>query len=43
MLFSKKKKWNLAIFNDMGEARESNAKWNKSAREREILYKFTYM
>ena len=43
ILFSHKKEWNLAICNDMDGAREYNAKWNKSVRERQIPYDFTHM
>ena len=31
-----KKEWSVAICNDMDGARECNAKWNKSVRERQI-------
>ena len=40
LLFIPKKEWNLAICNDMDEARKYNAKWNKSVRERHIPYDF---
>ena len=39
---SHKKEWNLAIFNNIDGPREHYAKWNKSDRERQILYDFTY-
>ena len=41
ILFSHEKEWNLAICNDMGRAREDNAKQNKLVRERQIPYDFT--
>ena len=34
LLFSHKKEWNLAICNDMDGAREYNAKWNKSEKDK---------
>ena len=43
ILFSHKKEWNLAIFNDVDEAKVYNAKWNKSVRKRQIPYDFTHM
>ena len=43
ILFSHKKEWNSAICNNMAEPREYYAHWNKSDREREILYVITYM
>ena len=38
-----KKEWNLAIYNNMYRPTGYYAKWNKSDRERQILYDFTYM
>ena len=38
-----KKEWNFAICNNMDEPRRHYAKWNKSDRERQIPYDFTYM
>ena len=38
-----KKEWNLAICDNMNGPRGYYAKWNKSHRERHILYDFTYM
>ena len=43
ILLSHKKEWNLAICHSMGGPRGYYAKWNKSDRERQILYDFTYM
>ena len=43
VLFRHKKEWNFAICNNMGGPREDYAKWNKSHRERQILYDITYM
>ena len=43
VLLSHKKEWNLAIYNNMDGPREYYAKWNKSDRERQIQYDFTYM
>ena len=37
-----KKEWNLAICDNMDGPRGDSAKWNKSDRERQILY-LTYM
>ena len=37
------KKGHLAICDNMVGPREYHAKWNKSGRERQILYDFTYM
>ena len=41
-LVTHKKECTLGICNNMHRAREYNAKWNKSARERQIPYDFTY-
>ena len=41
--YSAIKKWNLAICNDVARARMYYTKWNKSIRERQIPYDFTYM
>ena len=38
-----KKEWNIAICNNMEGCRGHNAKWNKSVKERQILYDFTCM
>ena len=38
-----KKKWNLAICNNMDGSREYNAKWNKSVREKQIPYDFIHV
>ena len=43
ILLSHKIEWNLGVCNDMEEAREYYAKWNKSIRERVIPYDFTHM
>ena len=43
ILLSHKKECNLAICNSMDGAREDNAKWNKSVRERPIPYDFICM
>ena len=37
------KKWDLAIHNNMEWPKRYNAKWNKSAWERQIPYGFTHM
>ena len=37
------KEWNLAICNNMDRAKEYNANWNKSVRERQIAYDHTNM
>ena len=37
------KEGNIAICSNMGRPRGYYAKWNKSDRERQILYDFTYM
>ena len=37
------KKWNLTICHSMDGPRGYYAKWNKSVRERQILYDFTYI
>ena len=39
----KNKKRNLAIFDNMDGSRGYYDKWNRSGRERQILYFFTYM
>ena len=41
--YSATKKLNLAFCNNMDGPREYYAKWNKSDRERQIQYDFTYM
>ena len=38
-----KKEWNPAIHNNMNGPRGYYAKWNKSDKERKVLYGFTYM
>ena len=43
LLLSHKKEWNLAICNSMDGSRGYYAKWNKSDKERKILYDFIYM
>ena len=43
ILFSCKKDQVLAICHDIGGAREYNAKWNKSIRERQMPCDFTDM
>ena len=43
ILLSHKKEWNLAICNNMDGQGGYYAKWNKSDREKQILYNFTYM
>ena len=41
ILFSHKKEGNLAICDNMNEPWEHYVKWNKSDRERQILYDLT--
>ena len=43
ILLSHKKEWNLAICSNMNGPEGYYAKWNKSDREKQILYDFTYM
>ena len=43
ILLSHEKEWNLAICDNMDGPRGYYAKWNKSNRERQIPYDFTYM
>ena len=43
IILSHKKEWNLAICDSMGGTWGYCAKWNKSDRERQIPYDFTYM
>ena len=43
ILLSLEKKWNLDICSNMDAPRGYYVKWNKSNRERQILYDFTYM
>ena len=43
ILLNHKKGWNLAFCDNMDEPTGHYAKWNKSVRERQILYDFTYM
>ena len=43
VLLRHKKDWNLAICNNVDGAREYDAKQNKSPREKQIPYDFTYM
>ena len=38
ILLSHKKKWNYAIFWDVGGPRDCHIEWNKSEREKQILY-----
>ena len=40
---SNEKDWNLAICNNVDGTGGYYAKWNKSVRERQILYDFTHM
>ena len=41
LLLSHKKEWNFAICSNMDGLGEHYAKWNKSDRERQILYDIT--
>ena len=43
ILLSHKKEWNLAICNNMNGLQGCSTKWNKSDRERQILYGLSYM
>ena len=43
ILLSHKNEWNVAICNNMDGLGGYHAKWNKSDRERQILYNITYM
>ena len=43
ILLSHKKEWHFAICSNMDGLGEYYAKWNKSDRERQILYDITYM
>ena len=43
ILLIHKKEWNFAIYGNMDELGGHYAKWNKSDRERQILYDTTYM
>ena len=43
ILLSHKNRWNLAICDNIDGPRGYYAKWNKSDRERQISYDFTYM
>ena len=43
ILLSHQKGWILTIFTDMDETGGDYAKWNKSSRERQLLYGFTHM
>ena len=42
ILLSHKKEWNVVFGSNLGGLREYHTKWNKSDKEREILY-ITYM
>ena len=43
ILLSHKKEWNFAICSNMDGFGGNYAKWNKSDRERQILYYITYI
>ena len=43
ILFSQRKQWNLAICNNIGRAKEHNAKQNKLVREWQIPHHVTHM
>ena len=43
ILLSYKKEWNFPIGNNMDGLGGYQAEWNKSDRERQILYDITYM
>ena len=43
ILLSHKREWNFAICKNMDGLGGYYAKWNKSHRERQILYDITYM
>ena len=43
ILLSHKKEWNFAIYNNTDGLGGYYTKWNKSDRERQILYDITYM
>ena len=40
IILSYKKEWNLAICGNIGESGGYYAKWNRSDREKQILYEF---
>ena len=40
---SHKKEWNSTVCKNMNGPKEYYARWNKSDRERQILYVITYM
>ena len=42
-LLSHKKEWNFAICSNMDGLGEHDVKWNKSDRERQMLYNIAYM
>ena len=43
IILSHKKEWNLSTCNSMDGLGGHYAKWNKSDRERQILYDITHM
>ena len=43
IILSHKKEWNLSTCNSMDGLGGHYAKWNKSDKERQILYDITYM
>ena len=43
VLLSRKYEWNFVIFRNTDGPRWPYAKWNKTGREKQILYVFTYM
>ena len=43
LLSQEKKEWNFATCNHMDGLGGHGAKWNKSDRERQILYDITYL
>ena len=43
VLRGNEKEWNMALCSNVDGSGECDAKWNKSYRERQILYVFTLM
>ena len=43
ILLTHEKEWNNAIYSNMNKPRDYHTQWNKSDRERQILYNTTCM
>ena len=43
LLLSHKKEWDCVIYRDVDRPRDCHTEWNKSEKEKQILYNITFM